>query len=72
MENNVIDIWIGVNKDKSFSMFTSIPTRGKSCWVGHNYINSIIRKNIEQLVSNSSMAWNSEPEFIQLTLKQMK
>lgn len=70
MEKSSIDIWIGVNKNGTISMFTEIPSRGNENWVGKYYINSIIEKYVQNIVSNSSMNWSSEPEFLQLSLQK--
>ena len=66
-----MQIFIGVNKNKTVSLHTIEPTRcndtGK--WVSSRpYINSAVQKNIDNMIAHSSMTWQMEPEIIEIDL----
>ena len=61
-----IQIWIAIAKNNKIQMFTKCPKRGKTSWIGEYYINSMVYNSIKDMIKNSSMNWNCEPEFLEL------
>ena len=69
-----MQIFIGVNKNRKVSLHTVEPVRcmdtGK--WVSSRpYVNSVVQKNIDTMISHSKMTWEMEPEVIEIDLKQI-
>ena len=65
--DTVIKIWIAIAKNGTIQLFSKYPTRGKQSWIGEHYINSIVYSNIVSMVKNSSLCWNSDPEYLELS-----
>ena len=69
-----MQIFIGVNKNRKVSLHTVEPVRcmdtGK--WVSSRpYVNSVVQKNIDNMISHSKMTWEMEPEVIEIDLKRI-
>lgn len=65
-----ICIWIGVNKNGFVGLHLEEPTKniqlGK--WQSNKpFCNSIIQNQIENLVKQAQLNWESEPEYIEIT-----
>ena len=73
LSNNIlrkpIEIWVAISKNNTIQLFSKLPIRGNACWIGENYINSIIYDSIKDMIKNSTLSWNSEPEFLELSYK---
>lgn len=72
MPKGPIAVWLAINKNGDLQLFSECPTRGKISWVGKNYINSMIYGAVLELVKNSTLSWESEPEFLEFSLKKDK
>lgn len=70
--NKPIQIWVAIAKNGTIQLFSKIPKRGKTCWIGEVYINSMIYQSIEKMIRNSSLSWASEPEFLELSYKSVE
>lgn len=68
--DDYIKIWIAIAKNNDIQIFKNYPTKGKTSWIGEFYINSIVYENIKELIKNSSLDWNSEPEYLELSFVQ--
>ncbi len=67
-------LFIGVNKNGSASLHTISPVRNEERgeWVSlRPYINSTIQKSINDMIRHSDMNWTMEPEFMDISLKQI-
>jgi hypothetical protein len=62
-------IYIAVNKKKTPFMFLDEPTRTDDSWTGQWFCNSVIYRQICDMVKGSQMSWESGPEVIQLQMK---
>ena len=62
-------IWFGINKNNKVRMFLEEPTRDNDLkiWVGKNFCNSVIQKQLENMVKGSSLSWESDAQVIQLS-----
>lgn len=69
-----MQIFIGVNKNGSVSIHTIEPVRDndKGIWISsHPYINSVVQKNIDNMIKHSSMTWAMEPEIIEIDMNRI-
>ena len=49
-------------------MFLEEPTRDKdlNIWVGKNFCNSVIQRQLEEMVKGTTLSWDDDPQVIQL------
>ena len=69
-----MQIFIGVNKNRRVSLHTVEPVRcmETGTWVSSRpYVNSIVQKNIDDMISHSKMTWEMDPEVIEIDLKRI-
>ena len=74
LTKNHMQIFIGVNKNRRVSLHTVEPVRcmETGTWVSSRpYVNSIVQKNIDDMISHSKMTWEMEPEVIEIDLKRI-
>lgn len=69
--NTPIKIWIGISKNNKIQIFSKIPKRGKECWLGDFYVNSIIYNSIKDMIKNSTLSWRDEPEYLELSYQKV-
>ena len=67
-EDKRLIIWFGINKNRKVRMFLEEPTRDKdlNIWVGKNFCNSVIQRQLEEMVKGTTLSWNDDPQVIQL------
>lgn len=62
-----MNIWVAINKDNSISLHTIEPKRNVDLgiWVSTRpYINMTFLNNIKQLIEQTHLSWQSEPECL--------
>ena len=67
-EEKRLIIWFGINKNRKVRMFLEEPTRDKdlNIWVGKNFCNSVIQRQLEEMVKGTTLSWEDDPQVIQL------
>ena len=67
-EDKRLIIWFGINKNRKVRMFLEEPTRDKdlNIWVGKNFCNSVIQRQLEEMVKGTTLSWEDDPQVIQL------
>lgn len=65
-----IPIWVTKDKAGNMQMFTSKPIKGDQCWYGDFYVNSMIYQHIKPMIDQSTMTFDSEPEFLELSISK--
>jgi len=66
--NTTLNVWFCVNKNRDICMFLDIPERKDDKWIGKKpFINSVLYKQIGELVEKTKFGWMNDPEC--LTLK---
>ena len=67
-EEKRLIIWFGINKNRKVRMFLEEPTRDKNLniWVGKNFCNSVIQRQLEEMVKGTTLSWDDDPQVIQL------
>jgi len=71
----VLSIWLTVNKNGSVLLHTSEPRKNEDTgkWESDNlYCNSVLYEQMKELVKNSGMGWNSEPEQFEIKVGAIK
>lgn len=66
-------IFIGVNKSGSASLHAVEPSRNEQTgkWESYRpYVNSIIQKNMNDMIRHSNMTWAMDPEFIEININK--
>ena len=67
-EEKRLIIWFGINKNRKVRMFLEEPTRDNdlNIWVGKNFCNSVIQRQLEEMVKGTTLSWDDDPQVIQL------
>ena len=65
-EDKRLIIWFGINKNRKVRMFLEEPTRDKdlNIWVGKNFCNSVIQRQLEEMVKGTTLSWEDDPQVI--------
>lgn len=73
MAENTLTVWAVVSKSNKLILFSEEPKRDDSIycgWLGPIYINSIMYKQLEPVIKQSEMNYDSEPEQLVFSIKQ--
>ena len=62
-------VWFGINGSGKVRMFLDEPVRDDDLkiWVGKNFCNSVIQKQLETMVKGTTLSWESDAQVIQLS-----
>lgn len=62
-------VWFGINKNGKVRMFLDEPVRDDDLkiWVGKNFCDSVIQKQLESMVKGTTLSWESDAQVIQLS-----
>lgn len=69
LKRNTITVWVAKNKNGKLSMHTVEPYRDEvnGIWESSSpFINSILYKNLSEMIDKTLMNWESSPEPFQL------
>ena len=50
-------------------MFLDKPVRQGNTWVGRHYVNSIVQKEIEEMINGCDFSFEREPEYLEMQFK---
>ena len=67
-----IAIWFAVNKNGDIRMFLENPTKNveRGIWESKNpYVNSVLLKDISQVVQQAKMNFENNPEVIEMQIQ---
>lgn len=68
MASKTIGVWFGINKNGFVSLHLEEPKREGNKWVSNKpYCNSIIQKQIEDLVKRALFNWEMECEYLEFS-----
>ena len=71
LKKKSIEVWVGVNKNGKISMHTKEPTKNEDfgIWVsGSPFVNSVLYKNLSEMIEKTQMNWQSPCEVFQINL----
>lgn len=63
---SILKLYIAVSKRGLLMMFLDKPVRQGNTWVGRYYINSIVQKEIEEMIEGCNFTFDREPEYIEM------
>ena len=62
----VLKLYIAVSKSGLLMMFLDKPVRQGNTWAGRYYVNSIVQKEIEEIIKNCDFTFDREPEYLEM------
>lgn len=62
----VLKLYIAVSKSRLLMMFLDKPVRQGNTWVGRYYVNSVVQKEIEEIIKNCDFTFDREPEYLEM------
>ena len=62
----ILKIYIAVSRSGLLMMFLDKPVRKENTWVGRYYVNSAVRKEIEEIIKNCDFTFDREPEDLEM------
>ena len=65
----VLKLYIAVSKSGLLMMFLDKPVRQGNTWVGRHYVNSIVQKEIEEMINGCDLSFEREPEYLEMQFK---
>jgi hypothetical protein len=69
--NKTIKVWIAINKNGKLTLHGEYPVRDEKNgkWTSkYPFINSILYKELSNMISKSSLTWESDPEYMETNL----
>lgn len=71
--NKIIPLWVCVNQNDFITVHCAQPIRDEEHgkWISKKlFCNNQLQQQVEDMVKMSGMTWKSEPEFIEIEIKQ--
>ena len=62
------NIYLAVNKEGVPFMFVDEPKRTQNSWSGSFFVHSLLYKQVCDLIANSQLTWDNDPELIQVEI----
>ena len=62
----VLKLYISVSKSGLLMMFLDKPVRQGNTWTGRYYVNSIVQKEIEEIIKDCDFTFDREPEYLEM------
>ena len=61
-----LGINIAVSKSGLLMMFLDKPVRQGNTWTGRYYVNSVVQKEIEEIIKDCDFTFDREPEYLEI------
>lgn len=72
LKKRQLTVWAAINKNGSLSLHTEEPIRNEDTgiWVSKSpFINSVLYKDLSNMIEKTPMNWESNPQPFQLSIK---
>lgn len=75
MNKKTIPLWICINRNGTMVVHAAQPIRDEEIgkWVSrHIFCNNSLYEKLSEIVDRLQLTWNSEPEFIEIEISDIK